>query len=155
MAMDTQEMVKKINSLVQLDIDAIHAYQQAIEKIDVDSVKTQLKQFESDHQRHVSELSQVVRRLGGQPPEFQRDFKGFLIQGFTAMRSVTGTEGALKAMKTNENITNRNYDDALSWDLPNDVKDVIRRNREDERRHLQYIEQAISGRFWETGKRAA
>jgi demethoxyubiquinone hydroxylase (CLK1/Coq7/Cat5 family) len=76
--------------------------------------------------------------------------KGYLIEGFTALRSMTGTEGALKAMRTNEKITNKNYDKALSQDLPADVAAIVRRNRDDERRHLEYIETALSNRVWET-----
>ena len=150
--MDNQTVIKKLSSLVHLDIDAIHAYDQAIQKIDVMEVRSQLDQFKADHQRHVDDLSAVIRRLGGEPPTFSPDFKGYLIQGFTALRSVTGTEGALKAMDTNEKLTNRNYESALSWDLASDVMDIIRRNREDERRHLAYVEEQIRNQAW---KRAA
>ncbi len=147
--MTSNEVVKKVNSLIQLDIDAVHAYQQAIEHIDVTDVKNQLVQFKHDHENHVQNLSEVVRKLGGQPPEFSRDFKGFVIQGFTALRSVTGTEGALKAMKSNEELTNSSYDDALSWDVTTEVRNVIQKNRDDEKRHLRYIEQCIENCVWE------
>ena len=85
-----------------------------------------------------------MRRLGDEPVELSRDFKGFLIEGFTALRSVTGTEGALKAMQGNEKLTNKRYEDALNIvGLPEDVLDIIRRNREDERGHLEYIERTL------------
>lgn len=147
--MELKETVKKLNSLVQLDIDAIHAYDQAISKIDVSSLREDLIKFKADHQRHVRELSGLVRKNGGEPPEYSADFKGFLIQGFTALRSITGTEGALKAMKTNETLTTHTYDSALSWDLPEEAKEVVRRNCEDEHRHLRHIEQCIESRVWE------
>jgi uncharacterized protein (TIGR02284 family) len=153
--MESNEMIKKLSSLVQLDIDAIHAYDQALEKIDFPVIHKQLTRFKSDHQRHVESLSDAIRRFGGEPPTFSPDFKGFLIQGFTALRSISGTEGALKAMKTNEMLTNSTYDDALSWDFPSDVREIIVRNREDERQHLQYIERAIEDRTWDTKKEVA
>ena len=147
--METKEMLEKVSSLVQLDIDAIHAYEQAIEKVDVQSVKNQLVSFKMDHQRHVRELSDVMRRHGGQPPEYTPDFKGFLIKGFTALRSITGTEGALKAMRTNEELTTSTYDNATRMAFEKDVQEVVERNRDDEHRHLEYIKQCIDGRVWE------
>jgi uncharacterized protein (TIGR02284 family) len=150
-----EEVIKNINSLIQLDIDAIHAYRQAIEKCDVHQVKGQLDKFRQDHERHVQNLSECVTRLGGTPPEFKRDFKGFFLEGFTALRSVTGTVGALKAMKSNEMLTNQTYEKALSWNLPVDVRNVVSRNRDDEKRHLQYIERALDQRFWEAPRKAA
>ena len=98
--------------------------------------------------------SDAIKRLGEKPPVFSRDFKGFLIEGFTAARSVTGTPGALKAMRGNEHLTNRSYKNALSWDLPQDVRTIIEANYEDERRHLSYIDDAIMKRVWESGAEA-
>ena len=63
-----------------------------------------------------------------------------------------GTEGALKAMRGNEKVTNAIYDRALGWDLPPEVRTVIERNRDDERRHLSYIEGALNQRIWEKKK---
>ncbi len=148
--MDTNESISKLSSLVQLDIDAVHAYSQAIDSIDVPEVKSRLSDFRSDHERHIENLSQAIRQLGGEPPEFKRDFKGFLIEGMTSLRSVTGTEGALKAMRTNEGLTNSTYEKALEWDLSQDVRDIISKNREEERRHIQYIEDCIERQVWKT-----
>lgn len=151
-----KELCNKLEKLVQLDIDAIHAYDQAIEKTDVESIRNQLTDFKRDHERHVSDLSEVIRSNGGEAPVFSRDFKGFIIEGFTALRSATGTEGALKAMQGNEKLTNSRYDDALSWDVPQDVKDILLRNREDERRHIEYIERCLDQKLWEQpGERRA
>ena len=147
--METNKISESLISLAQLDIDAVHAYEQAIEKIGVDHVREQLIQFRNDHQRHVTELSPLISRLGGQPPEFKKDFKGYLIEGMTALRSVTGTEGALKAMKTNEELTNKKYEAALGWELPQDIRQVVSRNRDDERRHLEFVSRCIEQKVWE------
>jgi uncharacterized protein (TIGR02284 family) len=147
--MDNQEMAQKLGSLVQLDIDAIHAYKEAIEEIDVSEIRQQLSSFQSDHSRHVQELSDLIRHLGETPPEFSRDFKGFLIQGFTALRSISGTEGALKAMRSNEKLTNSTYDQARSWKLEPTARELVEKNYRDEQRHLQYIEETIANRTWE------
>ncbi|MFO0753635.1 MAG: DUF2383 domain-containing protein [Thermodesulfovibrionales bacterium] len=148
--MRDRDIVGKLKDLVQVDIDAVHAYGQAIEKIDIASVREKVIRFQEDHQRHISDLSAVIGRLGGEPPKFSRDFKGFLLEGFTAMRSMTGTEGALKALKSGEEFTNKRYGDARSWNLPTDILSIIQNNYEDEQHHLQYVKQAINDRVWET-----
>lgn len=162
--MDNNERIRKLTSLIQVDIDAVHAYQQAIDKLafqesidnlDHETIRDQLSLYKQDHERHVKNLSECVKELGGQPPASAKDFKGFVIQGFTELASVTGVEGLLNAMKANEKLTNSTYDDAIGWDLSKEMIQVIRRNREDEVRHLRYIEQALEERIWEKGKEAA
>lgn len=69
--------------------------------------------------------------------------KGVLLEGMTALRSATGTEGALKAMEMNEKTTNRRYEEAQDWDVPPNVKGVLELNLDDERRHLQYIQSQL------------
>ncbi|HWN66478.1 MAG TPA: DUF2383 domain-containing protein [Haliangium sp.] len=148
--MMNENVISLLNDLIQLDIDAVHAYAQAIDNVEESVVRSRLLEFQSDHERHIRELSEVVLEQGGKPIERKRDFKGFLIEGMTAIRSSTGTKGALKAMKTNEVLTNRQYDKALDEDLPPRVRDLVLRNRDDERRHLQYIDSCINSRIADT-----
>ncbi|NLX03630.1 MAG: DUF2383 domain-containing protein [Phycisphaerae bacterium] len=146
--MANQEMIDNLSSLAQVDIDAVHAYDQAIDQIDADDeqIREKLIEYRQDHQRHVAELASEIRDLGGTPPEYSRDFKGFLIEGFTALRSLTGTEGALKAMKSNEGLTNRRYDEARTWHLTGSAKGVVERGFQDEQAHLQFIEETLHAR---------
>ncbi|MEW6056255.1 MAG: DUF2383 domain-containing protein [Bdellovibrionota bacterium] len=148
--METRELVSRLHTLVKLDIDAVRAYEQAMEKIEVVSIRNQLEQFKADHERHITELSEAIQRFGGEAPKMSPDLKGFLIEGFTALRSVTGTEGALKAMQMNEKLTNKTYEDAISWNVPADIRTVLVRGLDDERRHLEYIQHAIESRIWES-----
>jgi uncharacterized protein (TIGR02284 family) len=148
MFVDNKEITKKLSSLVQLDIDAEHAYGRAIEEIRESAIRNRLVEFRDDHKRHVTELSVAIRELGEIPPEYERDTKGFLIAGFTAIRSKTGTEGALKAMRSNEKMTTKTYNKARGWDVAPSIKSLLERNYEDERRHLEYIENAIDTQLW-------
>jgi uncharacterized protein (TIGR02284 family) len=129
-----------LNDLIQLDFDAVQAYKQAIAKIDDVVARADLESFQEDHEDHIRQLSQTVRMMGGEPEKAGRDLKGLLLEGLTALRSVTGTLGALRAMRTNEKITNRSYERALQEKLPSAPREVVLKNREDERRHLASIE---------------
>jgi rubrerythrin len=152
--MDVKAVIALLRDLVHLDVDAIHAYDQAIKNIDVSYVRAELERFKADHERHVSDLTGAIVALGGEPPVIRRDFKGFFIEGMTALRSAMGTEQSLKAMLTNEKLTNREYDKASKMSLPPEVDAVLRRNSDDEKRHLRYIEDAIARRVWEQVKYA-
>jgi uncharacterized protein (TIGR02284 family) len=152
MAQDMDRLLKRLDDLLAVDIDAVNAYQEAIDRISVSSVQDQLRQFKEDHQRHIRELSECVTRFGEKPRE-KGDFKGFFLKGFTAVSSMMGDEAALKAMRQNEQITNRSYEKALEEEgLPDDVRAIFERGLADEKRHLAVIEEMIRTRAWETGE---
>ncbi|MDF2690533.1 MAG: ferritin-like protein of unknown function [Gammaproteobacteria bacterium] len=152
--MNNQEIVNKLSKLIQLDIDASEAYKQALQKIDHMAIHTSICQFREDHLRHIDNLSAIIQELGGKVPDYKQDLKGYLIEGFTALRSVTGTEGALKAMQGNEKLTNRVYKEATSLDLPVHVMQLVQQNYADEQRHLRYIEQVLETKPWATKRRS-
>jgi uncharacterized protein (TIGR02284 family) len=153
--MEKKEILKLLESLVHVDIDAWHAYGQAMEKIEnALEIRKKLEDFRGDHHRHVTELSGKIVALGGIPPEFSKDFKGHLIDGFTALRSITGTQGALSAMRSNEQLTNRKYAKALEEKgLPSDIRTVVENSYADEQGHLQYIEDRLDYLVEEKGDR--
>ncbi|HAR42860.1 MAG TPA: ferritin [Bdellovibrionales bacterium] len=148
--MDNEKIIKELHALRQLDIDAVNAYDEAIKKISNLEVSEQLASFKLDHERHISDLGIALQKLGDTSwADRKADLKGLLIEGFTKLRSSTGTEGALKAMRMNEQLTNRNYKDAHALDFPADIRSLIAANYEDEKRHLKYIEGAIDNEAWE------
>lgn len=137
------DILDHLGKLIQLDVDATHAYDQAIKNVNEQLIKDKLIQFQSDHRKHIDLLSAKVLELGGTPPELTSDFKGFIISGFTALRSLTGTKGALEAMETNERLTNTRYEEACKLDFPVDILAICRSNWADEQRHLSFIREAI------------
>lgn len=147
--MNREDLIDELSSLMKVDYDAIQAYNQAIDEIDVPSIRNQLVQFRDDHERHIDNLSALLHAMDAEPPERLSGIKTFFIEGFTAIRSMTGIEGALKAMESNEKTTNKSYAQALEKDLPADIRTQVQENYEDEERHLQYISQALSGKIWE------
>jgi rubrerythrin len=142
--METKDVLKQLEKLAQLDVDAWHAYGEAIESVEDQEVAGTMRLMQDDHERHYRALSGKITGLGGDAPEFSKDFKGFLIEGFTSARSSTGTRGALKAMETNEKMTNKAYGEAETMIFPSDVGMIIREFANDERRHLEYIREQLA-----------
>ena len=132
----------QLNKLIQLDYDAAGTYREALLHIDDPVVRSDLHAFLGDHERHVMELTSIIRDLSGTPIDAHRDFKGVILEGMTRLRS-RGTLGALKAMRTNEKLTNRAYDKASEVYMPPIGRAIVMENLNDERRHLAAIEAHI------------
>jgi len=143
------DMAEVLSALAQLDIDAIRAYEQAIESVSHGGIRVSLTRFRDDHKRHVEHLSAVIRALDAVPPEYSPDLKGFLIEGFTAIQSLLGTEGALVAMRNNEELTNRKYAEAYEMNLSPNIRELVGHNYHDEQVHLKYIQEMLASRAWE------
>jgi uncharacterized protein (TIGR02284 family) len=146
--MTNDKMIEELNELIRFDRDAISAYLSAINDIRELSIRGPLTQFRADHERHVIELSAIVRRIGGKPVE-HAGIKGVVRQTMTKVAGLGGSEYTLRAMKSNEEMLNRTYAHHLSFDWPEDLKEVISRNYSDEQRHLAWIDQALQARLWE------
>lgn len=148
--MENKETARNLSSLVQLDIAAVRAHGQALEKIDRPLIREHLLRYRDDHSRHIDELSREIRRLGFSPPTGEHtDFKSFFIQEFTSLRSVSGIQGALKAIHTNEKMTHHQYEKAQTWNLNAHARDLVRRAFEDEQRHLNYLQKVLEEKAWE------
>ena len=146
--------ISSVQDLIHLDMDAIKAYEQAIKACEHEVVATQLRSFQGDHQRHVRDLSEELRKLGEQP-DVRTDLKGFFIEKFTAITSM-GTRSALMSMMGNEQLTTSRYKAALELqDLPESTKQIIRTNYGDEQRHLEWIKSALDQKIWERSQPAA
>jgi hypothetical protein len=152
--MTNQEIAGALHDLVQLDVDAVLAYDRAIGALGEGPVPMQLAAFRLDHQRHVLELSKVLLDLGRPPPGGQPDVKGSILGGVTGLRARLGTEHALQAMRSNEQLTTTTYARMLAKPFPPNVLELIRRNAADEQRHLAWIERALDQRLWEAGEPA-
>lgn len=139
---ENDELIDDLNDLIQLDFDAVRAYETAIDKLRDVSARGDLVLFKQDHERHIEDLSRAVLRLGGLPRD-RGNLKGILLDGLTALRAATGDVGALRAMRMNERITNRTYQKALQHPLSLDTRAIVLANCEDERRHLIAIKQHL------------
>jgi len=150
MALSREKIIEELGELIRYDYDAIGAYNAAISDVKEVQIRDPLIQFRGDHERHVQELSAIVRQLGGDPPQ-NPGLKGVIRKTMTKVAGLGGTELTLKAMRSNEEVLNKTYAHHMSLDFPTDILEVIRRNYGDEQRHLAWIEQSLHSRLWESG----
>jgi len=135
-----QEVLDGLNDLLQLDHDAIAAYDVAIAKLEDRDHADQIAGYRRDHERHVRELNELVARLGGTPanhPHATGPFKTAL----QSLGGLAGDKGLLMAFRTNELAVRTKYDAyasrAMLW--PPDVKRTIDGAALDEERHYAWV----------------
>lgn len=130
-----------LRELIELDYDAIEAYEAAINRLEKESFKDKLKEFKKDHERHVNELNNVLSAHSEELVEGP-SVKQWLAKGKVVLANIMGDEAILQAMRTNEEDTNTAYKRLNEHeDKWSDATDVLRRGLEDERRHKKWIEE--------------
>jgi len=138
-----KDLLSLLAQLLELDYDAIEAYKAAIQRLKDPSDKAQLGSFMRDHEQHVRELGDAIVQMGMRPPSGP-DLKQVLTKGKVVLGSLMGDRTILLAMKTNEDDTNTAYERASKRDdLPQDLRAVVERCLQDERRHRAWMQQRI------------
>jgi len=140
----SSEILDGLNDLLQLDHDAIGAYEIAIDKLQDRDNAQQIAGFKRDHERHIQELNLAIAGLGGTPrnePHSTGPFK----QALQSLGGLAGDKGLLIAWRTNELQVRTKYDAYASkanhWGP--DLKRLVDRNALDEERHYDWVTRAL------------
>ena len=140
--LNADTVIKKLSDIVELDYDAIAAYEAAIDRLEDGGLKSKLSEFKKDHERHVREFSEVIRREGGTPPD-SGDAKKLLTKGHVVIADIAGDKAILKAMKVNEDQTTGKYKREDEEPFPEHIQTLIDKGLEDERTHREWIERTL------------
>jgi len=146
--MRLSEVTQQLAKLLELNLDAARAYEQALDEVELPSVNEHLVNFQADHDRHVLELAEEIRNLGETPPESGSDLFGFRTEGFASIPQQSGTESALQILEADEKLTAMLYRAARDWDLPPAAAEAVRRHYEEEQVHLEFIRKELRKRVW-------
>lgn len=133
-----------LNDLLQLDYDAIGAYEVAVERLEDRALAPRIEEFVRDHDRHVRELNLLIQGMGGTPSN-EPHSTGPLKQALQALGALGGDRGTLTALRTNELRVRAKYRAAAArasgW--PADARSIVQRNALDEERHYRWVVDAL------------
>jgi len=138
-------LVADLNDLLKLDHDAVQAYTLAIKGLESEEYKARLVEFRGDHQRHIDELTQLVRSRGGTPMEMSHVSSGVFklaVQAVGTGARLTGAAGdraVLVAFKANERQVRDKYRRLAREVHEADVTSVLARAADDEARHYAWV----------------
>lgn len=140
------EVLDGLNDLLQLDHDAIGAYEIAMEKLEDRDAAAMIAGFRRDHERHVRNLNEAILRLGGTPND-EPHATAPLKMALQSLGGVGGDKGLLMAWRTNELQVRTKYDSyaSLANRWPADIKRLIDENALDEERHYQWVVGVLGG----------
>jgi rubrerythrin len=140
-------LTAELNDLLRLDHDAVQAYTLAIKLLEHPDYKRQLEEFRADHQRHIDELSRLIRSRDGVPLELPHLSSGPFKLAVQAVGAAGGDRAVLLAFKANQRQVRDKYRRSARGVYPADVTSVLARGAEDEARHYEWALETL----WELG----
>jgi rubrerythrin len=137
-------LIAELNDLLRLDYDAIGAYSIAIEAVESTTYRETLQGFLRDHERHVRELTELVRAAGGNPAEGPHASTGaFKLAVQAAGAAADGDRALILAFKANEGESVEKYRAAAERPHADDVRQVLQRAARDEEKHYDWAESRL------------
>lgn len=140
----TAEILEGLNDLLQLDHDAVGAYQIAMEKLHDRDQADQIAGFRRDHERHIRELNELIAELDGTPKNHPHATGPFKL-ALQSLGGLAGDKGVLLAFRANELAVRTKYDSYASranhW--PTNIKRVIDACALDEERHFRWVSDVL------------
>jgi len=134
-----------VRELVELDYDAVEAYDAAINRLENTSYKSKLREFRADHERHIKELSALLLQHNEKIPEGPSAVKQWLAKGKVVLANLVGDKTILTAMKSNEDDTNAAYEKMNQHkEMWLEAREVLQRGLADEQRHKEWLEDTIN-----------
>jgi hypothetical protein len=140
----SEDVIQELSRLLQLEADEITACRSAVLALGPGPRRDELALHASEHQLHALAILELFLRLKRTPPDVEPDVKGVVIGALTPPRPRLTEAEVLEAVRGNEQLAGSVYAKALLRPLPEDVRGVLEAARADERRHLAWVERALS-----------
>src|SRR5262245_50571311 len=132
-------LVADLNDLLRLDHDALQAYGIAIGALTNLEYRRQLESFRADHERHITELSELIRSRNAMPIDLPHMPSGAFKLALQAIGVAGGDRTLLLAFKANERQVRDKYRRVARMIHPSDVTSVLSRASDDETRHYLWV----------------
>lgn len=136
-------LTAELNDLLQLDHDAVAAYTVAIDNLDAVDHRETLIAFREDHERHITELTELIRMRGGAPTERRHVTTGIFKAAAQQVGRMGGDRGIMTMFKANERQVRDKYRRYAEENRDVRVGEVVRRAAADEERHYRWAEQTV------------
>lgn len=132
MAMSIDRVVATLNDLIETCKDGEQGFKMAAENIDDQELVSLFHSYARQRAQFAVELSDQVLRLGGNPEE-RGSMGGALHRGWINIKSAVTSRNPsdiLAECERGEDVAVSEYRDALSKDLPDDVRPFVERQYE-------------------------
>lgn len=138
--MQPEELVELLADLRQGSVDARHAYEHVVDKIEDKIMRDRLVTFLDNHKRHTTELTEKMLTLKQDlEVNVSQDIKGYILEMLASIGSAIDTKNGLRGLLPVEEMVNRRYREAVSSGTPEEVHEMLRKHFSDVKIHLDYI----------------
>ena len=141
--MDNDDVIVTMNDLIETSRDGEEGFRTCADAVKSAQLKEVFQKAASRCAQAVSELQAKVRALGGDP-ERRGSVSGSLHRAWVDIKStITGMDeaGVLAECERGEEVARKAYEDALSKDLPADVRSMVERQYRGVRQHQDRVHQ--------------
>jgi len=142
-----KSFIEAIKELIELEYDAIGAYNSALNNLENPEYKKRFDEFKSDHEHHISELSDFLSRYNESAPKGPDNLKKLLLKGKVEIASIFGDQNILRAMLSNEEDTNTAYErinGRVNESTDSTIAEVISKGLNDEKKHKEWLQNNVS-----------
>lgn len=137
--MNKEDSINELKSLAHYEIDHSFLLTQAAHNLNDKEIAQKLSSFKEDVEGNIKTLSGMIEKLGGNPPEHSRDFKGFFMQGYAGLRGLTSDYGVLQAVDSNEKIILNTYEKALKQNFEGDANKDLQKIYDKNKEIAEYV----------------
>lgn len=141
--------IDELARAVTVEREVVASYDRVIPHVGHPGTADQLAQFRNEHAKHLEGLLSWKRLARKFPKRVRAEAIGKTpSSGFGGLLGMSDdTEGALREVRAVEELAQRSWN-ALSGFLPERVGKLVERLREDEQRHLRFLDRLIQARVW-------
>lgn len=137
------EVISILNDLLQLDHDALSAYSVAIATLKNSEYRERLRVFRSDHERHVRELSELIKNRGATPINVMHLPTGVFKLALQGAAGLGGDMSVLVSFKANERQVRDKYRRYAFLAWPEDVSPILNAAAADEEKHYAWVRDTL------------
>lgn len=137
-----------LGRLIPLELGLLAAYDRAIGHVGVPGTADQLAQFRNEHAKHLEELIAGVEAAARLVPQEVRDSLRTRHGGWEGALATDRTEEALGEVLAAERKVSEAWG-RIRMKPGREISGLISRFRDDEDRHLRFLETLIRTRVWE------
>ncbi len=137
------ELIAELNDLLALDHDAVQAYSLAIGAISRAEYRDILAGFRGDHQRHIDQLTQLIRNQGGMPVEMPHLPTGAFKLAVQALGTLGDDRAVLMTFKANEAQVRDKYRRHAQRPHDPGVSAILHAAAADEERHYTWADETL------------
>jgi len=138
-ASDRQQLGALLSDLIELEYDTQAAFEAAIDRLEGQAYKEQLRQFLADQQRHILDLKAVAAPVCPALPHGP-DSSRLVTKGLLMLAHLAGDRAILNALGSTLHTMNEAYERALTQNVMTpEALGVVQRHFLDERRHRDWL----------------